>query len=94
MLPGMEFNVNAADAGARLRTGVGQHTLSVGDHDVTLMINGSRVELQRFALAVVAETKIKIRVDGFIDGNEAYGELLAENARLRGQMDKRASPSQ
>lgn len=78
----MEFNVNATDAGALLRTGVGEHTLAVGDHNVTLMINGGRVALQRFALAVAIEAGLKVRVDGHIDGGEAYKALGADYREL------------
>lgn len=56
----MEFNVNAADAGARLRTGVGQHTLSIGDQNVTLMINGSRAQLQRLAFDILTEAGVTV----------------------------------
>lgn len=78
----MEFNVNASEAGARLRTGVGTHTLSIGDHDVTLMISGSRVELMTLAIAIAAETGLKIQLDGYIDGNAAF-KTLHEQFRIQ-----------
>ena len=71
--------MNASEAGARLRTGVGTHTLSIGDHDVTLMIKGSRVELMRLTLAIADQAGLKISLDGHIDGNAAYVELYDEH---------------
>lgn len=82
--------MNAADAGARLRTGAGTHTLSIGDHSVTLMISGSRVELQRFALAVAAETGLKIRVDGHIDGSTVVQTLSQDHKALIGETQRLA----
>lgn len=82
----MEFNVNASEAGARLRTGVGTHTLSIGDHDVTLMINGSRVELMTLALAIADQVGLKISCDGRIDGNEYIANLIADPKHVNNEL--------
>lgn len=54
----MEFNLEAANTGARLRRGVNRHTLSVGDHDATAMINGTDAELQRLAFDILTATGV------------------------------------
>lgn len=66
-MQGMEFNINANAAGARLRTGVGQHTLSIGDRDVTLMINGTRDALTHFAASVCAEVGFAVTQEVSLD---------------------------
>ena len=79
----VEFNIEADRASARLRRGVGEHTLSVGDHDATAMINGDIVALQRLALAISTEAGLKIHADGHIDGRDTLSSTLAEVASLR-----------
>lgn len=87
----MEFNIEADRAGACLREGVTTHTLSVGDHDATAMINGSRVELQRLALTIASATGIKIQLDGHIDGNEIFGGLANDLRESRAQCQRLAN---
>lgn len=84
----MEFNVNATDVGAALRTGIGEHTLSIGDRDVTLMVNGSRVGLQRFALDVAAQAGLKLSVGGFVEGAEAYKALSNDHKALTAEAQR------
>lgn len=51
----MEFNLNASETGARLRSGVGHGVLSIGDHDTTIMIDGKPAELQKLARSISAQ---------------------------------------
>jgi hypothetical protein len=87
----MEFNIEAARAGARLREGVSTHTLLVGDPDATAMINGDRVQLGRLALTVAAAIGIKIRIDGHLDGNAVYGATSDELKESRAQCQRLAN---
>lgn len=50
-----EFNLNASETGARLRMGAGRGTLSIGDHNVTLMIDGKPADLQKLARSISAQ---------------------------------------
>lgn len=87
----MEFNIEADRADACLREGVRTHTLSVGDHDATAMINGTRVDLQRLALTIASAAGIKIAIDGRIDGNEIFGGLANDLRESRTQCQRLAN---
>jgi hypothetical protein len=87
----MEFNIEADQAGARLREGVRAHTLLVGDHDATAMINGGRTDLQRLALSIVAAIGLKIRIDGHIDGNTVHGAMSTELKESRAECQRHAN---
>jgi hypothetical protein len=86
----MEFNIEADQAGARLRQGVSTHTLLVGDRDATAMINGDRVQLQRLALAIAHAAGLKIRIDGHIDGNELAQQYSDELKESRAECQRQA----
>lgn len=79
MMRTMEFNIEADRAGACLRTGVRTHTLSVGDHDVTAMINGTRAELLALADKITAEL-----VDDRPRVNENLVDRIAARAKEMG----------
>lgn len=57
---GMEFNIEADLASARLRRGISQHTLLIGDHDTTAMINGGTAALQRLAFDILTATGVTV----------------------------------
>lgn len=76
----MEFNIEAARAGARLRRGVREHTLSVGDHDVTAMINGSDAQLQRLAFDILTETGVTVDNVNQLAGRKSTTELITRIA--------------
>jgi hypothetical protein len=86
----VEFNIEADQAGARLREGVRAHTLLVGDRDATAMINGDRVQLQRLALTIAHAAGLKIGLDGHIDGNAAYIELYDEHMESHAECQRMA----
>ena len=87
----MEFNIEADQAGARLREGVRTHTLNIGDRDATAMINGDRVTLMRLALNIARVTGLKIQLDGHIDGNAVYSAMSDELKESRTECQRLAN---
>jgi len=87
----MEFNIEADQAGARIRRGVHVHTLFVGDRNATAMINGGRTDLMRLALAIASTAGLRITVDGHIDGNEVARNYSDELKEARAQCQRLAN---